>query len=58
MADVFISITALRFCELLIRDSALDEEMGEKTAISFLINMNKLFEEFVGNLLIKRLGRI
>jgi 5-methylcytosine-specific restriction endonuclease McrBC regulatory subunit McrC len=33
----------------------LDEEIGEKTSISFLINMNKLFEEFVGNLLEKRL---
>jgi hypothetical protein len=41
--------------ELLLRDSALDEEIGEKTAVSFLINMNKLFEEFVGNLLTKRL---
>jgi 5-methylcytosine-specific restriction enzyme subunit McrC len=47
--------TVLRLCELLIRDSALDEEIGEKTAISFLINMNKLFEEFVGNLLIRKL---
>src|SRR6476646_3102450 len=46
--------TILRLCELLLRDSALDEEIGEKTAISFLINMNKLFEEFVGNLLEKR----
>ncbi len=47
--------TVLRLCELLLRDSALDEEIGEKTAISFLINMNKLFEEFVGNLLTKKL---
>lgn len=47
--------TVLRLCELLVRDSALDEEIGEKTAISFLINMNKLFEEFVGNLLTKKL---
>jgi 5-methylcytosine-specific restriction enzyme subunit McrC len=45
----------LTLCELLLRDSALDEEIGEKTSISFLINMNKLFEEFVGNLLEKRL---
>lgn len=45
----------LTVCELLLRDSALDEEIGEKTSISFLINMNKLFEEFVGNLLEKRL---
>jgi 5-methylcytosine-specific restriction enzyme subunit McrC len=45
----------LTVCELLLRDSALDEEIGEKRSISFLINMNKLFEEFVGNLLEKRL---
>jgi 5-methylcytosine-specific restriction enzyme subunit McrC len=45
----------LTLCELLLRDSALDEEIGEKTSISFLINMNKLFEEFIGNLLKKRL---
>lgn|GEM_PF-1385162 len=45
----------LTLCELLLRDSALDEEIGQKTSISFLINMNKLFEEFVGNLLEKRL---
>lgn len=48
--------TVLRLCELLLRDSALDEEIGEKSTISFLINMNKLFEEFVGNLLTKRLN--
>lgn len=45
----------LTLCELLLRDSALDEEIGEKNSISFLLNMNKLFEEFVGNLLKKRL---
>ena len=49
--------TVLRLCELLLQDSALDEEIGEKTAISFLINMNKLFEEFVGTLLTKSLER-
>jgi 5-methylcytosine-specific restriction enzyme subunit McrC len=47
--------SVLMLCELLLRDSALDEEIGEKTAISFLINMNKLFEEFIGNLLNNRL---
>lgn len=45
----------LKLCELLLRDSALDEEIGEKTSISFLINMNKLFQEFVGNFLATRL---
>lgn len=45
----------LTLCELLLRDSALDEEIGQKTSISFLINMNKLFEEFIGNLLGKKL---
>ena len=47
--------TIHKLCELLLRDSALDEEIGEKTAISFLISMNRLFEEFVGNLLKRRL---
>lgn len=47
--------TVLRLCELLLQDSALDEEIGEKTSISFLINMNKLFQEFVGHFLIKTL---
>jgi 5-methylcytosine-specific restriction enzyme subunit McrC len=29
---------------------------GERTAISFLLDMNKLFEEFIANLLIERIG--
>ena len=38
----------LALCELLLRDSSLDEEtLGEKTAISFLVDMNALFEKFV-----------
>lgn len=44
--------TILKLCELLLRDSSIDEEnIGEKTAISFLIDMNKLFEKFVVNIL-------
>ena len=40
----------LALCELLLRDSSLDEEtIGEKTAISFLVDMNLLFEKFVIN---------
>lgn len=45
----------LTLCELLLKDSALDEEIGEKNSISFLLDMNKLFEEFVANVLRKRL---
>jgi len=38
----------LTLCELLLRDSSLDEEiLGKKTAISFLVDMNVLFEKFV-----------
>jgi 5-methylcytosine-specific restriction enzyme subunit McrC len=48
--------TVLRLCELLLRDSALDEKIGEKTSISFLIDMNKLFQDFIGNLLKERLA--
>jgi 5-methylcytosine-specific restriction enzyme subunit McrC len=44
--------TILKLCELLLKDSSIDEEnIGEKTAISFLIDMNKLFEKFVVNFL-------
>ena len=44
--------TILTLCELLLKDSSIDEEnIGEKTAISFLIDMNKLFEKFVANIL-------
>lgn len=48
--------TILKLCELLLRDSALDEEIGKRTAISFLIDMNKLFQDFIGNLLKQNLG--
>jgi len=44
--------TILTICELLLKDSSIDEEnIGQKTAISFLIDMNRLFEKFVVNLL-------
>jgi 5-methylcytosine-specific restriction enzyme subunit McrC len=47
----------LKLCELLLTDSSLDlENIGDKTATSFTIDMNKLFEAFVANLLIERLG--
>jgi 5-methylcytosine-specific restriction enzyme subunit McrC len=66
-ADTFKSISysplndhykpILKLCELLLTDSSLDlENIGDKTAISFTIDMNKLFEAFVANLLIERLG--
>lgn len=43
----------LALCELLLRDSSLNEETTgeEKIAISFLVDMNVLFEKFVVNLL-------
>lgn len=48
--------TIITLCELFLRDSSLDQEkIGEKTTISFLIDMNKLFEAFVANLLIEKL---
>lgn len=44
--------TILTLCELFLKDSSLDQEkIGEKTSISFLIDMNRLFEMFVSNLL-------
>ena len=40
----------------MLRDSSLDEEtLGKKTVISFLIDMNLLFEKFVVNLLKEKL---
>jgi 5-methylcytosine-specific restriction enzyme subunit McrC len=66
-ADTFKSISysplndhyrpILKLCELLLTESSLDlENIGDKTAISFTIDMNRLFEAFVANLLIERLG--
>jgi 5-methylcytosine-specific restriction enzyme subunit McrC len=48
----------LNLCELLLLEISIDkEQIGDKTSISFLIDMNKLFEVFVGNLLIDRLDK-
>jgi 5-methylcytosine-specific restriction enzyme subunit McrC len=49
--------TILALCELLLRDSSLDEEtlVGKKTAISFLVDMNVLFEKFVVRLFEERI---
>ena len=42
----------LTLCELILSDSTIDaENIGERTIRSFLIDMNKLFEKFVANLL-------
>ena len=40
----------------MLRDSSLDEEtLGKKTAISFLVDMNALFEKFVVRLFQERI---
>ena len=46
-------------CEIILKDASLDEENlgGKKTAISFLVDMNTLFEKFVSNLLNERLTK-
>jgi 5-methylcytosine-specific restriction enzyme subunit McrC len=60
--DIFYSVNytplndhyraALSLCELILRDSSLDiERDGEKNSLSFLINMDILFQDFVANLL-------
>ena len=42
-----------------MKDSSIDEEnTGEKTAISFLIDMNKSFKKIVVNILRETLPRI
>ena len=47
----------MTLCELILKDSSIDEEMiGERTVKSFLIDMNKLFEKFVTNLLKERIS--
>jgi 5-methylcytosine-specific restriction enzyme subunit McrC len=48
--------TILALSELLLRDASLDEEtLGKKTAISFLVDMNALFEKFVVRLFEERI---
>jgi 5-methylcytosine-specific restriction enzyme subunit McrC len=43
--------------ELILRDSSFDmERNGEKTSLSFLINMERLFQDFIANLLEEKLG--
>lgn len=43
---------ALDLCELMLRDSSLNTETkGEKNSLSFLINMDTLFQNFIANLL-------
>lgn len=47
----------LSLCKIFLEDSLLNiKNMGEKTGISFLIDMNKIFENFVANLLIEQIG--
>ena len=50
--------TILTLCELFLRDSSLGETIGNKTSNSFLIDMNRLFEKFIGNLLKEQLAGI
>jgi 5-methylcytosine-specific restriction enzyme subunit McrC len=45
----------VELCELILRDSSVNENIGPKASHSFLIDMDKLFEKFVGKLLSKRL---
>lgn len=46
----------LALSELLLKDASLDEEtIGDKTAISFIVDMNALFEKFVVRLFQERI---
>lgn len=48
----------LSLCDLLLKDASIDEEkLGEKTAISFLVDMNALFEKFISNLFKEKLQK-
>jgi 5-methylcytosine-specific restriction endonuclease McrBC regulatory subunit McrC len=48
---------ALSLCELILRDSSMDiEKEGEKNSLSFLINMETLFQDFVANMLKMKFG--
>lgn len=47
----------LTLCELILRDSSFDmERNGEKTSLSFLIDIERLFQDFIANLLEEKLG--
>ena len=47
----------LNLCELILKDSSLDvEKIGEKNSLSFLINMESLFQDFIARLLIMYFG--
>ena len=49
--------TILSLCELILRDSSLDiEKRGEANSLSFLINMNTLFQEFTAGILTTNFG--
>lgn len=67
-ANTFHSITytplnmhykrVINLCELLLRDSSIDiETIGQKSSLSYLVNMDKFFEKFVGNFLEDKLGK-
>lgn len=46
----------LNLCEIFLLDTSLNlDAIGDRTTNSFLIDMNRLFEKFVANLLAKRL---
>jgi 5-methylcytosine-specific restriction enzyme subunit McrC len=44
-----------RLCRLLLQDASLSEEEGEHEFVSFLLDMNILFEEFVGQMFVQHL---
>jgi 5-methylcytosine-specific restriction endonuclease McrBC regulatory subunit McrC len=49
--------TILSLCELILRDSSLDiEERGQMSSLSFLVNMDTLFQEFIAGILITKFG--
>ena len=47
----------MNLCELILSDSSLDiDRDGERNSLSFLINMEILFQEFIANLLTTKFG--
>lgn len=47
----------LTLCKIFLEDTSLNiKSLGEKSGLSFLIDMNKVFENFVANLLVQHLG--